>query len=110
VGSAIVSGGEIGDATLGTTLSVTDRNDGIVAAVGQINLGEGSLGGYVYNDVGASPGNPDAAAIDALFTNDGQPLGLDLPNQPLAGLELILEDLAALYVDSDTGDLAGPTP
>ena len=62
----------------------------------------------MFNDVGATPGNPNAAAIDAIFTDGGLPLGLDLPGQPLAGLDLILEDLAALYVDSDTGDLAGP--
>ena len=61
----------------------------------------------MFNDVGATPGNPNAAAIDAIFTDEGQQLGLDLPNQPLGGLDLILEDLAALYVDSD-GDLAGP--
>ena len=75
-GSAIVSGGEIGDASLGTALSVADSNDGIVAAIGVIRLANGPLGGYVFNDVGATPGNPNAAAIDAIFTNDGQPLEL----------------------------------
>ena len=107
-GSAIVSGGEIGDASLGTALSVTDSNHGIVAAIGQIRVSNGPLGGYVFNNVGATPGNPNAAAIDAIFTDEGQPLGLDLPNEPLAGLAEILEDLAALYVDPDNGDLAGP--
>jgi hypothetical protein len=106
-GSAIVSGGEIGDASLGTALSVTDGNQGIVAAIGVIRLGTGPLGGSKFNNVGA--GNPNAAAIDAIFTDDGQPLELDLPNQPLAGLALILEDLAALHVDSE-GHLAGPKP
>ncbi len=67
----------------------------------------GPLGGYVFNDVGATPGNPNAAAIDAIFTDDGSHSSLDLPNEPLGGLELILEDLAALYVDSD-GNLADP--
>jgi hypothetical protein len=105
-GSAIVSGGEIGDTSLGTALSVTDNNDGIVAAMGQIRLSNGPLGGYVFNDVGATAGNPNAAAIDAIFTDDGQPLGIDLPNQPLGGLAQILEDLAALYVDPENGDLA----
>ena len=107
-GSAIVSGGEIGDTSLGTALSVTDNNSGIVAAIGVIRLGNGPLGGYVFNNVGATPGNPNAAAIDAIFTDNGQPLGLDLPNEPLAGLTAILEDLAALDVDPDNGDLAGP--
>jgi hypothetical protein len=100
-GSAIVSGGEIGDASLGTALSVTDSNDGIVAAIGTIRVSNGLLGGDLFNDVGATPGNPSAAAIDAIFSDNGQSLGLDLPNQPLAGLALILEDLAALNVDSD---------
>jgi hypothetical protein len=59
----------------------------------------------VFNDLGATPGNPSAAAIDALFTDDDQLLGLDLPNDPLGGLALILEHLAALSVDSD-GDLS----
>jgi hypothetical protein len=108
-GSAIVSGGEIGDATFGTALTVTGSNDGIVAANGVIQLANGPLSGsgYVFNDVGATSGNPNAAAIDAIFTNNGQPLGLDLPGDPLGGLELILEDLAALYVNSN-GNLAGP--
>ena len=57
-GSAIVSGGEIGDASFGTALSVTDSNDGIVAAIGQIRVGNGPLGGYVFNDVGATPAIP----------------------------------------------------
>jgi hypothetical protein len=105
-GSAIVSGGEIGDPTFGTTLSITDKNAGIVAADGVIR-GNLPLGGYVFNDVAARPGNPNAAMIDAIFTQNGQPLGLDLPGVPLGGLELILEDLAALSVKN--GKLAGPT-
>jgi hypothetical protein len=108
-GSAIVSGGEIGDASYGTSLTAEDGNQGIVAAIGEINFGNGPLGGSVFNDVGATPGNPNAAAIDAIFTDNGQPLGLDLPGDPLGGLELILQDLAALYVDSN-GKLAGPKP
>jgi hypothetical protein len=108
-GSAIVSGGEIGDASDGTSLSVADGNQGIVAAIGVIRLGNGPLGGAVFNDVGATPGDPNAAAIDAIFTDNGQPLRLDIPGDPLGGLELILQDLAALYVDSN-GKLAGPKP
>jgi hypothetical protein len=92
-------------ASLGTSLSVTDGNHGIVAAIGTIQLGNGPLGGLVFNDLGATPGTPSAAAIDALFTDNDQLLGLDLPNDPLGGLALILEHLAALSVDSD-GDLS----
>jgi hypothetical protein len=105
-GSAIVSGGEIGDASYGTSLTAEDGNQGIVAAIGAINFGNGPLGGSVFNNAG---GTPNAAAIDAIFTENGQPLGLDLPGQPFGGLELILQDLADLYVDS-SGKLAGPKP
>ena len=197
-GSAIVSGGEIGDASNGTSLSVADGNNGIVAAIGaitirmvsftatgqpnnyldfentpsgntitrndggswvadgfltghQINImganagtytiqsisddgttltvsnrfaqtgaltnqiiavqqdNSGTLNGYVFNDVGATPGNPNAAAIDAIFADNGQPLGLDLPGDPLGGLELILEELAALTVGPN-GNLTDPKP
>ena len=106
-GSAIVSGGEIGDAFRGTSLTVEDGNRGIIAAIGAINFGNGPLGGFVFNDVGAAPGNPNAAAIDAIFTDNGQTLSLDVPGQPLGGLELILEELAALAVGSD-GNLTDP--
>jgi FG-GAP-like repeat/FG-GAP repeat len=106
-GSAIVSDGEIGDASFGTALSVTDSNDGIVAAIGSIRQVNGPVGGYVFNNLGATPGDTSAAAIDAIFTDGGQPLGLDLPNQPLASLAVVLEDLAALHVDSN-GKLTGP--
>ena len=104
-GSAIVSGGEIGDATDGTSLSVADGNQGIVAAIGTILTASGTnLGGSVFNQ---AAGTSNAAAIDAIFTDQGQPLALDLPGNPLGGLELILQDLAALYVASN-GKLAGP--
>ena len=106
-GSAIVSGGEIGDASYGTSLSVTDGNQGIVAAVGTIRVASGSnLGGYVFNDAG---GSSNAAAIDAIFTDGRTAARVRPPRRPLGGLELILQDLAALYVDSN-GKLAGPKP
>lgn len=91
VGSAIVSGGEIGDASFGTSLTVEDGNQGIVAAIGEITFGDGPLGGSVFNDVGAIPGSPSAAAIDAIFTENGQPLGLDLPGQPLGASAVPVE-------------------
>ena len=195
-GSAIVSGGEICDASYGTSLSVADGNQGIVAAVGPITIktvsftatgqpnnyldfentpsgntitrndggswvadgfltghqitvtganagtytiqsisddgttltvssrfaqtgaltnqiitvqqdNSSTLNGYVFNDVGATPGNPNAAVIDAIFTDDGQPLGIDLPGDPLGGLDLILEELAALTVGPN-GNLTDP--
>jgi hypothetical protein len=105
-GSAIVSGGEIGDASYTTSLSVADGNQGIVAAIGTIRS-SGTLGGHVFNDVGATPGNPSAAVIDYIFTEEGKPLGLDLPGDPLGGLKLILEELAALTV-GPKGNLTDP--
>jgi hypothetical protein len=103
--SAIVSGGEIGDVGLGTQLTVHGRNRGFVAARGVI-LDAADLGGTVYNNVGAVPGNPNAAAIDAVFTELGQPLAFDLTGLDLAGLGEILRDLSALHVGSD-GNLIG---
>jgi hypothetical protein len=55
-----------------------------------------------------APGNPSKAAIDAVFTNNGQPLGFDLTGLDLGGLALILADLKALKVDSSTSNLTGP--
>ena len=103
--SAIVSGGEIGDSTFGTTDTVQDGNAGIFAAKGVI--AKPPTGGHVYNNVGAAPVNPNAAAIDAIFTNNGNPLELDLTGEDLGGLQLILTDLAALQVDGN-GNLTGP--
>jgi hypothetical protein len=101
--AAVVSGGEIGDTTLGTVFTVNGGNKGIIAAKGAMNFGKGSPGGYVFNN--ATGGN--AAAIDAIFTNNGSALAFDINALDLGGLNLILTDLAALYVDAH-GNLAGP--
>jgi hypothetical protein len=106
-GAAVVSGGEIGDAALGTQLTVRGPNRGFIAADGVIRNAAG-LDGTVYNDVGATPGDPNAAAIDAVFTKGGQPLAFDLSGLDLAGLDDILRDLSALHVGDD-GNLTGPT-
>lgn len=45
--------------------------------------------------------------IDALFTNNGQALSIDLNGLDLVDLNLILAGLAGPYVDG-TGYLAGP--
>jgi hypothetical protein len=105
-GSAIVSGGAIGDAGLGTRLTVDGDNRGIIAAAGDI-VDAAHLRGVVYNDVGATPGDPNAAAIDAVFTEPGAPVAFDLMGLDLAGLDAMLRDLAALHVGSD-GNLTGP--
>jgi hypothetical protein len=109
-GAAIVSGGEIGDAGIGTLLSIS-KNKGIVAAIGTINFDpkQGAPSGYVFNNIGNT--GPNASAIDAIFTDGGLALSFDLT--PLAfdlgGLSLILQDLAALIVGTN-GQLTGTKP
>ena len=108
--SKIVSGGEIGDPSLGTSITTQDGNSGIVAAKGIVTQGTPGLGtgGYLFSNTGAIAGNPDAMAIDAIFTNGGDSLTFDLTGEDLAGLKLILQDLEALTVDPRTGRLIGP--
>jgi hypothetical protein len=106
--SAVVSGGGIGDAGLGTQLTVHGANKGFIAARGAV-VAAGHLDGFVYDNVGATPDNPNAAAIDAVFTELGEPLAFDVSGLDLAGLDDVLRDLAALHVGSD-GNLTGPTP
>jgi hypothetical protein len=105
---ALVSGGSIGNAAAGTGLSV-GQVFGIVGAEGPINLLKGNISDAAFFQGNIGPGNPSKAAIDAIFTNNGQPLAFDINPLDLAGLELILNDLAALYVNSK-GNLAGPNP
>jgi hypothetical protein len=102
--SAIVSGGEIGDRTLCTTLSF-DCNQGIIAAKGAVNFDRWSAlaQGNAFVNVGsagsADPNAPlDAAAIDAIFTQGGQPLQFDMTPGDLAGLTAIEKDLDALAI------------
>jgi hypothetical protein len=105
-GSAVVSGGEIGDPTLGTQFIVNGRNKGILAAKGTMNFGETPPRGEVFNNASGV----NAAAIDAIFTNNGHPLSFDLTdNLDLGGLALILAKLSSLHVGSD-GNLTGPIP
>src|SRR5262249_43592584 len=109
-GGAVVSRGLIGDAASGTTLSFGTAGTvkGIIAAEGIINFGQSSgtpKFASIFNNVGAllNPGDAiDVAAIDAIFTQNGQDLSFDL-NQPfdLAGLNVILAHLAALHVDAN---------
>ena len=90
--SAIVSGGEIGDRALCTALSV-DCDQGIIAAKGAVNFDRWSIPapGSAFINVGSGsstdPNAPlDAAAIDAIFTQGGQPLQFDMTPGDLAGL------------------------
>lgn len=102
--SAVVSRGEIGDPTYGTQFAVNGNNKSILASQGVMYFGKHAPGGEVFNGVGTSCAT--AAAIDALFTNGGQPLEFDLTGLDLGGLELILTDLSALY-GSRHGQLTG---
>jgi hypothetical protein len=113
VGSAIVSGsiidgvpgGVIGDTVGGTSLNVGAIR-GIVAALGDINLGQ--TGSIAPHTVFEGATGDDAEAINALFTRaEGMSHGFDLMGLDLAGLALILADLAALRVGPG-GHLTGP--
>ena len=102
-----MSGGKIGDSALGTKFVLNGSNRGIIAAIGPINFSK-RPSGHLYENVGAAPGNPNAAAIRAIFTDGGVLLALDLTNLDLLGLARIIEDLLALKVGPG-GNLTGPT-
>src|SRR5262249_50762004 len=96
VGSAIVSGGEIGDAASGTLLS-SGAIKSIVAAEGPINFGgTGSTSGSFIVQNQTTGANHDA--IEAIFV----PSTFDITPGDLAGLSLILTHLNALHVVNGT--------
>jgi hypothetical protein len=105
VTAAIVSGGRIGDVSgikAGTDLDVTGTVEGILAAGGDINfgsVGNTSKAAVFENGIGINK-----AAIDAVFTDQGQLLYVLKPND----FKKILEDLQALRVGRD-GNLTGFT-
>ena len=109
-GAALISGGTIGDPTLGTSLAVTS-NQGIIAAKGVITLKYNTPTGpgYYSSNASAVPGGLDALAIDAIFADaDNKPLaGLDLVSLgDFGGLTDILDDIALLHVSLITGHLS----
>jgi hypothetical protein len=75
---------------------------GILAAEGPITVvNPGSLSSaFIFSNVPDVPGNPSAAAIDAIFeTLGGQPItAFDVTPLDLANLNQILTDLARLHV------------
>jgi hypothetical protein len=99
-----------GDNTIGTQLTISGTDKGIIAAEEDINFGAtGSLNtAGLFENVG-TPGSPqyaggaNKAAIDAIFTNGG--IALTIPG----GLSFILQDLLALTVLGN-GNLGGTTP
>jgi hypothetical protein len=115
---AIVSAALLGDDgtdnikkdTLGTQLTISGADKGILAAEEDINFGAtGSLNtSGTFENVG-TPGSPqyaggvNKAAIDNIFTDGG--VALTIPD----GLSLILQDLLALTVGAN-GNLTGTRP
>jgi hypothetical protein len=105
INGVVVSRGEIGDSTLGTALKMTSGGAiyGILAAEGPITLiNPGSLSSaFIFSNVPDVSGNPNAAAIDAIFSDShGSPLtSFDISGFDLGNLfNLILPDLARLHV------------
>jgi Ca2+-binding RTX toxin-like protein len=108
-GGALVVGGNAGNAAAGTTLTVSGDVLGILAVKGTVNLGKPVSTSHAAF-YGTNLGTTDltsAAALDALFTDGGLALSLDVNALDLGGLALILKDLAALHVGSN-GKLIGP--
>ena len=109
-GSAIVSGGEIGDASLRDVPERRRRQPGDRRRLRCDQHRRRCARRQRLQGRCANPGNPndvmDANAIDAIFTSGGLPLGLDDKNgEDLQGLAQILANLAALKVDTNTGNL-----
>jgi hypothetical protein len=96
VTSAVVAGGRIGDAAAGTAMKVGEVKE-ILAAEGSIVFSQtpntkpaAFFGSNLKTNDAIS-----AAAIDAIFMNNGTPLNFDLD---LNGLGLICKKLSALHV------------
>jgi hypothetical protein len=98
LGSAIVSGGEIGDVGSGTSLS-SGAIKSIIAAEGPINFSSTgrTTGSFIVHDQTTGPNHDAIEAIFVPSTFDSTPGDLDL-----AGLSLILTHLNALHVVNGT--------
>jgi hypothetical protein len=102
LGSAIVSGGMIGDLK-GATGVTLGSPKGFVAAVGGVNLKSKKI--PAANLLQNLPRGSNLSALDAIFTNGGLQLGFDTGGS-LQGLILIENDLASL---KDNGGTLGGT-
>ena len=80
--AAIVSGGVIGDVAGGTTLS-SGAIKGILAAKADIAFG--GTGNIKRSTIIENASGANAAAIDAIFTQGGNPLEFDVGRRRLAG-------------------------
>jgi hypothetical protein len=99
-GSAIISGGLVGDATGGTNVYLASPL-GFVAAGGAVNLRSTTLpaGKLLANQTGVN-----LAALNAIFTNSNTPLLFDTGGT-LNGLALIVADLE--NIQDNSGTLSG---
>jgi len=73
--AAILSGGQIGDPATGAILTLLQNNKGLIVAAGAINTHP-----TTSPTVGATPGpqfDNAGNALDALWNNNGTPLGID---------------------------------
>jgi hypothetical protein len=106
---AIVSAGLIGDDgsdninqdSLGTHLTITGTDKGIIAAEEDINFG--ATGSLNQAGIFEKASGDNKNAIDYIFTNGGNPLTIP------GGLNFILQDLLALTI-LNNGKLGGTTP
>ncbi|HZQ48588.1 MAG TPA: hypothetical protein VFC07_16340, partial [Verrucomicrobiae bacterium] len=108
-GSAVVSGGVIGDSA-GQTTFASSSAKGLLAAKGGINLTKGThvVPANTFQNAGVQ-GNVNGPVIDAIFTNNSSALVFDANPGDLQGLALIETDLGGIKVGS-TGKLTGTTP
>jgi hypothetical protein len=100
--AALVAGGSIGSAAAGTGLTAGSVR-GILAAKGDINLVRStSTSQAAFFKADLSSVDPSSGAIDAIFTDMGQPLAFDVLGLDLQGLGWILKKLTALRVSTGT--------
>ncbi|MGO9478591.1 MAG: hypothetical protein ACLQAH_13200 [Limisphaerales bacterium] len=104
-GSAIISGGMVGDLTGNTIVTVGDAK-GFVAAKGGVNLKK-STNIAAANLLQNIQSGSNLAALNAIFTNGGSSLLFDTGGS-LHGLALIETDLT--HVQDNNGVLSGSIP
>ena len=102
-GGAVISSGLVGDSIGETKLDISGTVAGFVAAVGSVTAST-IPSGHLFQNLSGS----NAAAIAAIWTNAGVPLGFDVSPGDLTGLGLILQDVTGLAITG--GGLTGTIP
>jgi len=102
--AVVVSGGVIGDAAGKTKFSCGTAN-GYLAANETINLAKKISASHVFQN---SQGSANGAVIDAVFTDESEPLQISGDSGGMTALGLIESDLSALQVSG--GSLTGTIP